>query len=594
MKFNALGKKVNITMENNTESLFGESSEQKKIILESVTLLNKYKAGKKNLEDKLVENEQWYKSLHWDYIRNTKYENDPEPVTAYLFSTLANKHADAMDVYPGANILPREQDDVELADVLSKIIPLELEYNDFHDVWNHHWWEKLKHGCSIVGVHYDADGGNELGSAVIKNVDAMSIYWEPGITDIQESANVFVVKLVSRDRFAMEYPEADLKKADKLFEPKKYITDDTVDTADSVLIVDRYKKIDGKLHLLTFCGENYLENTEDDEESNGLYDHGQYPFVFDTLFPEKDSLHGFGYIDILKNPQIYVDKLDQIISVNAFTTGRNRYLTKADGSLNEEELLDVSKTLIHTKGGLDESNVREFKQQAIDPSVFKHRDSKIQELKEISGANEFSRGEAGGGVTAASAIAMMQQASNKMSRDMISTTYSKFSQVIYLQMEIIAQFYDVARPYRVGEGNKKEFVTFSNEGMGNQELPLIEGVEQQYRKPIFDIKVVPEKLSPFNQIAHNELAKELYKLGMFNPEQAMASLTALNMMTFEGKEAIIKKIEENAQFMQQLQMIPQLMQENEKLKTIIQGTTGQDMGIDMEAIVNGQGGNTQG
>ena len=58
---------------------------------------------------------------------------------------------------------------------------------------------------------------------------------------------------------------------------------------------------------------NILEASEDIGE-DGIYDHGMYPFVFDVLYPDEDSPVGFGFVDIVKNPQLYIDKLDGLIS----------------------------------------------------------------------------------------------------------------------------------------------------------------------------------------------------------------------------------------------------------------------------------------
>ena len=71
------------------------------------TLL-KYKAGKANLEKRIIDNQQWYKLRQWECLRRRGGEREQiEPVSAWLFNAIANKHADAMDAFPAASILPR-------------------------------------------------------------------------------------------------------------------------------------------------------------------------------------------------------------------------------------------------------------------------------------------------------------------------------------------------------------------------------------------------------------------------------------------------------------------------------------------------------
>ena len=81
------------------------------------TLLRRYKAGKQQLEDRIVENERWYRQRHGAVARNP---GDPEPASAWLFNALANKHADAMDSLPALTVLPREAGDKPCAEVLEK------------------------------------------------------------------------------------------------------------------------------------------------------------------------------------------------------------------------------------------------------------------------------------------------------------------------------------------------------------------------------------------------------------------------------------------------------------------------------------------
>ena len=572
------------------------------LIRESVKQLEEYRKGSEALQARRIENEEWYKSRHWDYIRNTNHEGDPEPTSHHLLNTIAQKHASAMDFYPTANLLPRELDDVQEAERLSKIIPAEFEYNDFRDVWDEHWWEKLKHGCGILAVVYDPDGQDGIGSGKIVSIDGNNIYHQPGINDIQESASVYITKLVDKEMLKMEYPDLDMDSVDKLFEPKKYLTDDSWDTNNMALVIDRYYKkpnSEGKviIHYLKFVGDNLLYASVNDPlyAEKGFYDHGDYPIVFDTLFPEKNNIRGFGYIDIGKNPQIYIDKIDQMIVRNALTTGRKRFFASKSSSINKEQFADISNDIVDVDGIISDEMVREIAQNPMPAYIQNHRISKIEEFKDNTNTNEASRGETSKGVTAASAIIALQQAAGKFDRDMIAKTYSKFSQVVYLYIEIIRQFYDIERSYRIGEKEQMEFIKYSNAGIVNQPIAG-EFEEPKYRKPVFDIKVVPEKRDPFSQAAHNEMAKEMFAMGVFNPQRATEARVMLDMMQFEGIDNIKRLIQENDQIMQMLQQVMQqtqaLTQENQMLKTIVQNDRGVNLGVQMGAS-NGQGANIQ-
>ena len=573
-----------------------ESSVSKETIRDAIGTLKKYKDGKQNLEQKIIDNEQWWKMQHWDIIRKkTVAADEPEPVTGYLFNTIANKHADAMDTYPNPVILPREETDIPEGESLTTILPLVLEKNDYEKVYSNAWWYKLKHGFVVYGTFWNPELENGLGDIDIRYIDALNVYWEPGIRDIQDSRNIFVVNLMDTDLLEQQYPYLKGKiQGGKVIDVKQYIYDDTIDTTTKCLVVDWYyrKQVNGKtiLHLTKFVDEYVLESTEDDEQLSqvGLYDHGMYPFDIDVLFPEEGTCYGFGHIDVVRNPQMYIDKLDQIISKNTLMAGKKRFFIKDNGGVNEKEFSDWGKDLIHVQGGVGDDNIREFQVAPLAAYIVNHRKEKIDELKEVSGTREFSQGGVTGGVTAASAIIALQEAGNKLSRDMIKASYRTYRNVINKCIELIRQFYDVERKFRIeGPDGSLRFIAYSNAKLKEQALtPAYQGEEPKYRKPVFDIKIKAEKANPFSSAMQNELAKELYGAGFFNPQMAPQALIALEMMTFEGKEQIVRRISESYSLQMQ---IAQMQQTMDKMAAIIQTTTGRNLGVNHEKIAQIQG-----
>lgn len=606
---NMLGHNINITPNATEGQPQPDRVMNKETIQKGIDILKKYKTGKANLENRIVENEKWYKMRHWELIRKKEKNEDPEPASAWLFNSLANKHADAMDNYPEPNILPREEMDEEEAQSLTDIIPLVMEKNEFEQTYNDAWWDKLKSGTSAYGIFWNTDLENGLGDIDITNLDLLNLFWEPGKKDLQKSRNFFIVDLQDDDILESEYPWLKGKLHNKVIDVKQYVFDDTVDTTNKSVVVDWYykKKYGGKwcLHLTKFVGEYKLWSSEDDPEyeNTGIYEHGMYPIFFDVLFPEKGMPVGFGYVDVMKNPQMYTDKLDQIISRNALQSGKKRWFIKDNSNVNEQEYADWSKDFVHVAGSLDEANIREIQISPLDAFIVNHRIEKINELKETSGNRDFNQGGAGGGVTAAAAIAALQEAGNKLARDMIKTSYRTYTKINYMCIELIRQFYNEERKFRIeGNDGKPNYLSYSNQNLKLQQLPpaftgegmvddgtgqMIQDTEYQakFRKPVFDIKIKPQKANPFSRMAQNELAKELYGAGFFDPMRADQSLIALELMDFEGKEKIIQKVAEGQTLMNQLQ---QMQQNMIKMSLIIQQLTGKDV-LGENAPPQGQG-----
>lgn len=533
------------------------------------SLLKEYKEGKTELENRLVENEAWYRLRHWEYIKNGRKGVDVEAKTAWLFNSIFNKHADAMDNYPEPNILPRERGDIDEASKLTKIIPLVMEHSQFEKTYSEAWWYKLKHGCVCYGVFWDSSKENGLGDIAIKRIDLLNIFWQPGINDIQESENIFICSLDNVEALKGRYPSvANRITASKNIDIKEYGTEDNIDNSKKALVVDWYYKMknsqgEDTVQFVKYTGDTVLDATEESElAEEGLYQHGLYPIHFDVLFPLEGTPAGFGFIDICKNTQMHIDKLDSIVLQNAYENGLQRYFAKAGMGINKEQFTDYSNRIVDFAGGNPNEDLIAIETRTIPSLITNHRQAKIDEMKETSGNRDVSNGGTGSGVTAAAAIAALQEAGNKLSRDIIKSSYRCYTDICYMVIELIRQFYDEAREFRItGENGSVDFVDYQNSNLKMQPLPNLPGQETRYKQSTFDIKVKAQKSNPYSRMSQNELAKELFAGGYFNPQLADQALVALDMMDFEGKQQVVEKIAKNQQMYDQIQKLTQFAEQ---------------------------------
>jgi hypothetical protein len=299
------------------------------------------------------------------------------------------------------------------------------------------------------------------------------------------------------------------------------------------------------LHYIKFCGDALLYASENDPvyRDRGFYDHGMYPVVFDNLYPEKGTPAGFGLVAITKDPQMYIDKLSANILETSMMGTKVRYFALGNTGINEEEFLDWNKPIVHVEGNsLEDTRLRRIDVGGIDGIYFNVMQQKTEEMKETSGNRDVNSG-GGSGVTAAAAISALQEAGNKSSRDMIKAAYRAYRSLAKLCVELMRQFYDVKRSFRITmDNNAYQFIDFDNSAIKDQ-ITISEGGEELlYRRPVFDIVITAEKSNPFSQMSQNETAKELYQRGFFAPEKAQESLIALNMMDFEGIEEVKEQV----------------------------------------------------
>ena len=511
--------------------------------------LQQYKASKVRLEQRVVAAENWWK------LRNEMEEMKVSSLadggfrskSGWLHNVIVSKHADGMEAYPEPNILPRERDDVEEAHRLASIIPVVIEQNHFEDIYSEALWAKLKYGTGVYKVIWDQDKMNGLGDISIVKVDLLNLFWEPGIENIQDSKYFFHTSLEDNETLEGQYPELKGKLKGSTFTATRFLYDDTVSTSGKSTVIECYYKkwIAGKqeLHYVRYVGDIVLYSSEN--KGKPLYNHGLYPFVFDSLFPVEGAPYGYGFVDLCNNPQTAIDLMDSAFIRNTMVGAMPRYFKRQDAGVNEEEFLNLSKPLVAVDGNLGDDALKIIDFRPLSGNYIDYLRNRVNELRETSGNTETATGSTSQGVTAASAIAALQEASGKGSRDSTKTSYRAYGEVINLVIELIRQFYVLPRQFRiVGASGAEDFITYSNEKLQPQHQGVLAGVELGMRLPVFDIKVRPQKASTYTKMSQNELAIQFYNLGFFNPQQADQTLMCLDMMDFDGKDNIRQKVNE--------------------------------------------------
>ena len=536
-------------------------------VLKAMKVLNKYKAGKASVDNRIIRAQEWWKLRNWEMIREergTQGATEQKSATAWLWYSIVTKHADMMDSFPEPVILPRMAEDKDQAQILSEVIPVVLKQNKFADTYDKTMWQKLQEGTGCYHVGWDKSKMGGIGDISITNVNLLQIFWEPGVEDIQESENLFFTRLMDNRRLEQMYPQLEGKLKGAILVAKKYRTDDSVDTSEKSVVVDWYyhrwdggKKI---LHYCQFVSDQILYATENDPEAqNGLYDDGEYPFVFDPLYTVKGSPAGYGYIDIGKDCQTDVDTINQAMVVNSVVTSTPRYFVQSDGGINEEEFADLSKPFVHCDGSLGEQSLRQIETTGIQGNAMSMYDRKIEELKYITSNTDVNNGATPNGVTAASAIAALQETSGRTSKDTNRGNYLAFDKVTELVISRLRQFYTAPRYFRIlGQNGQEQFVRWSNAEIQAQQLEGGMGMMPGMRQPVFDIDVRSQRESAYTTMSQNELAIQFNQMGVFNPQMTDQSLMMLDMMDFKGKEELMTKLQAMGTLQDSLMQIAQI------------------------------------
>ena len=550
-----------------------------KQLQELTRILQKYKTGKARTEQRIIAAENWWK------LRNSSEEMSKSEMmskgftskSGWLHSVISCKHADAVEAYPEPNILARESGDKGEAIMLSAIVPCILEQNEFEETYNEAMWRKMKGGTAVYKVVWDSTKLNGLGDISVECVNLLNLYWEPGVTDIQKSRYIFHTELWDKDLLEEMYPDkfpGGIK--GNTFVSSKFLYDDHVDTENKVTVIECYyhKFVEGRntLQYIKYVGDTVIYSTENEMEPmvdemgqqkpplsvSGLYDHGKYPYVFDALYPIEGSPCGYGYVDLGQNPQTEIDMLKTCFVRNARVGALPRYFSSTETGVNEDELLDLTKPIVHISS-VNEQTLRPVDHKGIDGSYMNLLQWDVNELRETTGNTETATGSTSSGVTAASAIAALQEASGKGSRDSTKSSYRAYREVVNFCIELIRQFYNMPRKFRIlGQYGTEQYVSYSNAGIQPQQQGNAFGMDMGMRLPVFDVRVSAQKQNIYTKVTQNELALQFFNMGFCNPQMTDQALMCLDMMDFEGKDNIMQKISQNGTMFDKLVQYMQL------------------------------------
>lgn len=485
-------------------------------------------------------------------------------IGAQTLNVILNKHADAMDNYPEPVFLPRSADDEKTAAMLNAVVPCILERNGFEKTYSDAWTDKLVGGADCVAVLWDPERENGLGDIAVRRVNLLCMAWAPFVEDIQDSPNLFLVDYEDVEAVKETYPQLEAVSAEDLGIEKHTTYHSEDETKNKAAVVDWYYKKDGVLHFCKFVGNELIFASENEPKQypHGYYAHGMYPYVPGPLFSLRRTPVGFGFVDICRPMQLQLDDLKHDIMKNIKVNSQTRNIVSDRLCVNLADLADLNKEFILAENMGDvNAAIRPLETKDIAPGALSMYQACTEEIKSTTGTNDPSNGAGAAGVTSGNAIAALQEAGGKISRDINKGGFREFRQICTLILELIREFYNPARWFRiVGEENKTEYVAFDNAGLQPQPVQA-DGAEEDFeRLPVFDIEVKAQRSNPFTTAANNQMMIDMFRMGAFAPENAEAALAMLECMSFEGKDKLLDMIRKNSQMLGALQQMGQQQQ----------------------------------
>ena len=519
----------------------------------ATTLFTEFRDAYTSEWSRLNENEALYQARHWENMSTSDTENENQPVTPIIMSTVENLKADMADNFPQAIIRPEAPEDQAVAEVIGALIRQNHDSANYREEYMKSCHDMLVGGWCCEEVGYDPELNHGLGGAYIRNVDNHTVLVDPQVVDIQLGRAIFKMSPVTVEWLEQRYPSlAGSFQADSFTLEKDHEL--SYDSNKTILLIEVWFKqfiaegTDGKeghwvVHMAHIAGGQLLDDSRD-EKPDGYFQMGDYPFVISTMYRRKNSPLGYGVPDYFGQAQQDSDRLDSVVMKNASMAARNKILNTEASGFDSEDLADWSKS-VHEGDNLN--GVTWFANPPLPSYILSQGDVIRGRVKEESGSNDFSRGNTTSGVTAASSIMALQEMANKRVRMVCMQKMEAYKKAVRYEIEMEREFNTLPRQLTLtidGQQVQAEFQASIMErqtALGNN-VPIE-----------FMISIKVEKENRWATTAQNELVLQMVQLGIIQPAQAV------ELMEFEGKETLLNKVAS----MQQQPSPEEMMQEQE-------------------------------
>lgn len=509
-----------------------------------------------------------------------------------LNSTMDNMIADYVDNMPEVILSPETIGSEEISRQMTDVLGWVFHHAELPSAWKQAVDDATVTGTGVIQDHYDPlmDVGGIEGNIGLLCWPPESWLPDPLYDDFQQGRAVFKVCKHPMSYFVQRYPDFAQYISPDGESRMDYMTGsenpqnqhDYDDPAVCLLEVwyKRYNPETGRdaVHMAKVAGGCLLEDSRDKESTkDGVYAHGQYPFIAIRFRKRKGTAYGAGMCHEYADTQRMINRFMGYIQDNIQESSRFKMLISKQAGVDMKALLDYNEQVVLVDQRISPETMNWQQPRPLN-SLAPNMMSVLQDtMKQDSGQNQFSRGEGGLGVTAASAINMLQNAGGKISRLHVNDFINDFKGMCDRIISMIGQFFKDKRIFTIyGEqgGSDMREVEFDPE--------QIFGGMEAYRKPAFSVRVMPQRSSPDQIESFNQKVLRMVEISA-SAGNPIPPAAVAKMLQMTGKEQIIPVLEEaDAQRQAMLQMQQQIEQmaqqleafagENEQLKQGLEQT----------------------
>ena len=417
------------------------------------------------------------------------------PAMSTLNSCVDNVVADQIDNMPQAMMIPEREETMESAEEMTDVVGFVLYHAGWPGKYQRIMEDAVVTGTGVAQVFWDDDAEDGAGMANVLCWHPEDFYPDPMYEDIQDGRACFKATHTTVGWVEEHYPAAKGFVAGDEHAMRDDQTTLQAPGGDSrvTLLEFWYKRFDpvirkNRVHMAQMAGGALLCSTEtgfgfdmeEGEYAQGVYAHGQYPFV---LYRYRDVWRrpfGSGLIHDYRQTQNAIDRYAKYIDDNARESSVQRHFIRRGSGVNAEDVADMSRTVIEWDG----SDIREVLQtvqtQPLNSQVYQMMQYMADAMKQDCGQNQFARGEGGLNVTAGTAINALQQAGSKIARWHTERFKDAFREMVEMILWVLSEYMEPGRKLRIVGGSMRDRLI---------ELAATENLEKNAMRPAYTVRV---------------------------------------------------------------------------------------------------------
>ena len=475
-----------------------------------------------------------------------------------LKSTINNVVADQMLSMPEAKLMPETADMQEAADDLQDMVHYVVYCaNDFEQMHYRRCEDFYGPGTAVTQIAWDADMNYGKGEIALIRWPLEAFLWDPTAEDIQDCRAVMKVSWHPISWYREHYPDKwkfvgcdDGNHNNVGMTTGQEDADHMSDEKRALMVEYWWREYDAKTRRYTinvaFAAGNALLSVDRD-----VYDHGLYPFVIDVHDHIEGSLAGEGLVHELTPMMRYINRYASYIDMNLRMSSKGRLLVRRGSGIDKEALADWRNDIIEGDA-ITPENLQWLQNTPFNGMVNQAMLQLQTDLKQDSGANQFTRGETTGGIVSGKAINSLIQAGGKVSSMRTEQLKYGFKNMVEQIVWLMSQFYDNKRVVMIT--GRADAIRVDTERMFGKKT------KGAVNPPPYTVQIEVSSRDPQRIANQNQMFMEAYTMSA-QAQQFFPLSSLFSILNLDGKDRILPIIQSNEHYQEQMQALQQQIEQ---------------------------------